>query len=180
MKAIIGITPLYDEKLSSIWMIPGYCDAVADAGCLPVILPLRSDEKTVESVAELCDGILLTGGQDVEPTLYGKERTDRCGEPCRVKDELGLRARSDGERARHTRTRHMPRPATHERRVRRHAGARSADGGGKDGSRDDPAVRPHGTRRKDMRRDAEGSVRHRQSARQQLSPSGGRRACALP
>ena len=69
MKAIIGITPLYDEKLSSIWMIPGYCDAVADAGCLPVILPLRSDEKTVECVAELCDGILLTGGQDVEPTL---------------------------------------------------------------------------------------------------------------
>lgn len=88
MKAIIGITPLYDEKLSSIWMIPGYCDAVADAGCLPVILPLRSDRETVESVAELCDGILLTGGQDVEPTLYGKERTDKCGEPCRVKDEL--------------------------------------------------------------------------------------------
>ena len=88
MKPIIGITPLYDEKLCSIWMIPGYSEAVADAGGLPVILSFGADAGTVRETADMCDGILLTGRQDIAPALYGEEPTKECGAPYPPKDEL--------------------------------------------------------------------------------------------
>ena len=39
MLPVIGITPLWDEKLSSLWMLPGYADGLTACGGLPVILP---------------------------------------------------------------------------------------------------------------------------------------------
>jgi len=73
MKPIIGLTPLWDYKLNSLWMHPAYLDAVADAGAIPVVLPFTdSYEDVCETVARL-DGILFTGGEDVDPVLYNDE-----------------------------------------------------------------------------------------------------------
>ena len=44
MRPVIGVSPLIDEKRNSIWMLPGYVDALAQAGGLPVIIPPTTDE----------------------------------------------------------------------------------------------------------------------------------------
>ncbi len=87
MKPVIGIAPLYDEKKSSIWMLSGYMDGIARAGGVPVILPLRAEDADVERLFRIMDGLLLTGGQDVNPSLYGEENT-ACKELCPARDEL--------------------------------------------------------------------------------------------
>lgn len=69
---IIGITPLVDEKRESLWMLPGYMDAVTQAGGLPIMLPLTFDEAAIDALAAMCDGFLFTGGQDVDPSIYGE------------------------------------------------------------------------------------------------------------
>ena len=42
-KPVIGIVPLVDAGRDSLWMLPGYMDAIAQAGGLGVMLPLAED-----------------------------------------------------------------------------------------------------------------------------------------
>ena len=75
MKPIIGVIPLFDEEKDSIWMVPGYMEGIRAAGGLPIILPLKAEEQETEQVCDMCDGFLFTGGHDVDPALYGAEKS---------------------------------------------------------------------------------------------------------
>lgn len=46
-------------------------------------------DNTKKAVAEACscDGILLPGGADIEPALYGREREEKCGKPNELRDK---------------------------------------------------------------------------------------------
>ncbi len=96
MKPVIGIIPLVDEERESLWMLPGYMDGVTAAGGLPVMLPLEDSESALDQLSAMCDGILLTGGHDVCPELYGEERLPECGAcaPERDRMEQGILARA--------------------------------------------------------------------------------------
>lgn len=74
-RPIIGITPLFGYERDSLWLLPGYMDGIEEAGGLPIMLPLTSDDHEIRQLADMCDGILFTGGQDVNPTLYGEKVT---------------------------------------------------------------------------------------------------------
>ncbi|MDR0223293.1 MAG: gamma-glutamyl-gamma-aminobutyrate hydrolase family protein [Oscillospiraceae bacterium] len=87
-KPLIGVTPLWDEKKKSIWMLPEYLDCVRAAGAVPFILPLTDGEEETRRLSSLCDGFLFTGGQDVSPALYGQEISEKCGEICKVRDKM--------------------------------------------------------------------------------------------
>ena len=75
MKPLIAIVSLYDEKLESYWMLPGYAQGLEDAGASPVILPLTADEETLARYAQTFDGFLFPGGHDLDPALYGHSPT---------------------------------------------------------------------------------------------------------
>lgn len=70
-KPVIGVLPLYDKEKDSYWMLPAYFKGIEAAGGLPVMLPLDG-AADCERLLELCDGLLFTGGQDVDPALYGE------------------------------------------------------------------------------------------------------------
>jgi len=57
----------------SISLSEAYPRAVADAGGIPVIAPPGSSRELVAQCVRRCDGVLLTGGDDVEPQLYEKK-----------------------------------------------------------------------------------------------------------
>lgn len=52
-----------------------YVRSVIDAGGLPLLLPLNDESEAGQEVfhqlLDLCDGVVLTGGGDIEPTAYG-------------------------------------------------------------------------------------------------------------
>lgn len=79
---------VFPEATREIQMTMAYCDAIYSAGGVPVVGP----EHGAEELSELCDALLLTGGRDVEPGLYGEEvlndtvKTD----PPRSEFELAL------------------------------------------------------------------------------------------
>lgn len=78
-KPIIGVLPLYDEHRNSYWMLPGYMKALEAAGAIPIMLPLTSEQCVLEQLVTSVDGLLFTGGHDVDPSLYGHERMEQCG-----------------------------------------------------------------------------------------------------
>ena len=48
-------------------------NAYTDALCRAGAVPLLTCERCAEEMAQLCDGLLLSGGADLDPALYGEE-----------------------------------------------------------------------------------------------------------
>lgn len=78
MKPVIGITMSFDK---SGLVRPGvhynmirreYSEQIQAAGASPIFL-----DNTIEPkhAAELCDGIVISGGEDIHPVFYGHEKT---------------------------------------------------------------------------------------------------------
>lgn len=59
---------------------------------LPVILPITENTDLIREYARRFDGYLFTGGDDVDPALYGEEKIPQCGdiEPERDSFETAL------------------------------------------------------------------------------------------
>lgn len=82
MKPLVGIT-VWKRTLDTFYgpedlqtLSSYYTDSVAAAGMLPVMfassLPTDDADRLVSSV----DGVLVSGGDDVDPALYGEDNTD--------------------------------------------------------------------------------------------------------
>lgn len=56
-----------------------YVRAIIQAGGIPVILPACEDVAIMEAMVDGLDGILLSGGGDVDPALYGQRATGHLG-----------------------------------------------------------------------------------------------------
>lgn len=87
-RPIIGIMPLYDNEKDSYWMLPGYMKSLEQAGAIPMMLPLTEQSEELDYFLEICDGFLLTGGQDVTPEIYGEEKKSVCGETSSLRDSM--------------------------------------------------------------------------------------------
>ena len=93
---LILISPSVEKKGDefgdlSISLSETYQQAVISAGGLPRALPaLESRELIAESVRR-CDGVLLTGGEDVEPRLYGTGLPSGLRRKVRVTPDGGAR-----------------------------------------------------------------------------------------
>src|SRR5690606_16063823 len=65
-----------------------YVDGVRRAGGLALLLP--PGETSVEDVLAACDGFVLTGGGDVDPTLYGGRAHPTVYGVDRVRDDAEI------------------------------------------------------------------------------------------
>ena len=69
-----------------------YVDAVARAGGLPVVIPLGLGEHTLRALFTRLDGLLLSGGGDIDPGRFGARPIDglRSLDPSRDSLEIQL------------------------------------------------------------------------------------------
>ncbi|WP_374711921.1 gamma-glutamyl-gamma-aminobutyrate hydrolase family protein [Symbiobacterium terraclitae] len=76
MEPLIGVTASSRclEEPGQDWLyIPhDYFRAIRRAGGIPVMLPLVADEAEAARVLDRLDGLLLSGGDDLDPSLYGE------------------------------------------------------------------------------------------------------------
>ena len=54
-----------------------YTDSVEKAGGLPLLLHPLSSEEDLLQVLDMANGVILTGSNDIDPTLYGHERHEK-------------------------------------------------------------------------------------------------------
>jgi putative glutamine amidotransferase len=69
------VTPSTEEKGVefydySISLSETYLDCISAAGGLPVVLPCSPSPKLVAEFVRRCDGVMITGGDDIQPELY--------------------------------------------------------------------------------------------------------------
>jgi putative glutamine amidotransferase len=77
MRPRIGITmdageP--DEARPSVELPRDYADSIVRAGGLPVLLAFTHDAGVREEMMEMIDGLLVPGGRDLDPALYGQAK----------------------------------------------------------------------------------------------------------
>lgn len=105
MKPIIGIctnySPLDELGLLTKLGLPGqewqliaddYIKAIERGGGVPVIIPIVEQIENIEPLLACLDGIVFTGGQDIEPRQYGQSVGKNLGviSPERDKQEVAL------------------------------------------------------------------------------------------
>lgn len=56
-----------------------YVISVEQAGAVPVILPVVKEHEILEEQLEGLDGLILSGGTDIDPAFYGEQPTPQCG-----------------------------------------------------------------------------------------------------
>ena len=71
MKPLIGITGNFGDK--GCELAKGYYQSVLEAGGSPVVIPPYTDASAMSALLDELDGIILSGGSDMNPLLVGEE-----------------------------------------------------------------------------------------------------------
>lgn len=67
-----------------------YIECVRRSGGIPVALPLVRDEAVIRHYCDLIQGLVITGGEDVDPWLYGQEPDPNLGRIDTDRDRFDL------------------------------------------------------------------------------------------
>jgi putative glutamine amidotransferase len=95
MRPLIGITSYAEEIRWGVWtedaaLVPlAYVRAVEHAGGRPLVVPPSKDG--LEETLDALDGVIFSGGGDLDPELYGAEPHDETDEPRTERDAAELR-----------------------------------------------------------------------------------------
>jgi gamma-glutamyl-gamma-aminobutyrate hydrolase PuuD len=90
---LIGISAYRELARWGAWDLPAvllpdrYVASVAAAGAIPVLLPPTAG---IDEVVGRLDGLVLSGGGDIDPARYGAERDPHCGSACEDRDRAEL------------------------------------------------------------------------------------------
>jgi len=94
-RPLIGV-PTGREKSQRFFGLPlyimnqTYVRTLENLGALPVMIPLQMSEATLRGIFERLDGLLLPGGEDLDPSHYGAERHPQLGATDKERDRTEL------------------------------------------------------------------------------------------
>ena len=90
MKPLIGLTSSFNWENNQYTLPESYVKAVENNGGTEIILPQTMDIDT-KQLLELVDGIILTGGVDIDPYLYGEPPIPQQGRIDPVRDHFEIK-----------------------------------------------------------------------------------------
>ena len=89
MNCTIAI-PKFEKDLFRKYMQSKYTAALYRAGAKAVWINTDNLDKAIEEMMK-CDGLLLSGGEDVDPKYYGQTPTEKCGTIVPWRDEVEMK-----------------------------------------------------------------------------------------
>jgi putative glutamine amidotransferase len=89
MRAVIGVTLGDGDRKGYHSMREDYVRSVDAAGAVPLVLPTQGPE-AAEAILDRLDGLVLSGGIDVDPALYGCAPHPKLGRVDRARDEFEI------------------------------------------------------------------------------------------
>lgn len=69
-----------------------YVQMIIKCGGIPVVIPVQANKKDILEIIKRVDGIILTGGYDIDPLLYNENPMPELGLVMREVDEFYLKA----------------------------------------------------------------------------------------
>ena len=88
MKPLIGITSNLQDDVLSLSM--DNVQSIIGAGGVPIVLPNLSPEVAEDELVQIIDGLLVTGGGDVDPLTFGEEPKINLRSVCPERDTFEI------------------------------------------------------------------------------------------
>lgn len=92
-RPLIGLTTYLEQAQTGVWDVPAaflpkvYFEAVTKAGGIAILLPPQPVDATIaRDVLASLDGLIITGGKDVDPARYGQQPHPETDAPRRDRD----------------------------------------------------------------------------------------------
>jgi putative glutamine amidotransferase len=100
MRPLIGITVDLNDEADKYESPMAYAAAVEKAGGLPLLIPFRTDLSLIPELVDRLDGIVFSGGNDLDPQLYDQAWHPKAQriDPVRQQFELALLAEVEKRR----------------------------------------------------------------------------------
>lgn len=90
-RPLVGITTSYDDRRKAVHSLrQEYVRAVDAAGGLPVVLAPLLEAAEVPALLARLDALVLSGGGDVDPALFGQAPHPKLGRVLRERDDFEL------------------------------------------------------------------------------------------
>lgn len=89
-KPVIGLASSYEQadEADKIFLLCNYFDFLRQFGAIPLLIPTKAEGAELTYLLEQCDGLLLTGGDDIDPSLYGEVRINDTIEFAPERDKM--------------------------------------------------------------------------------------------
>ena len=85
---VIGVVPRYDFEWTGLAIGDGYLSGLLEAGGVPIVLPTTHDPAIIDRLVKACDGFLIPGGQDIDPSRYGRSRKPHTHRSATARDKM--------------------------------------------------------------------------------------------
>ena len=99
-RPVIGVTTDYSDNEERYLSNMNYAAAVEKAGGLPLLLPFVVDHSLMPQYVDLLDGILFTGGNDMNPARYGEKWHPKVARMDKRREEFEFALIAEVERRR--------------------------------------------------------------------------------
>lgn len=76
--------------LERVNLTNAYVDAIEKAGGVPIVVPVNTNKENIKAQVSTMDGIIISGGDDVNPNLYKEEPVRELGYINPVIDEFDI------------------------------------------------------------------------------------------
>ena len=88
---MIGISGSVEKDESKQYIPRSYMTSVLNAGAIPVLLSVDMDDEHIALCLNQMDGLLLSGGSDIDPMLFGESPASGLDQVNPIRDRLEMR-----------------------------------------------------------------------------------------
>ena len=90
MRSVIGVTGNHDGEEHSFWVRDYYVKSLETAGATALVLPPTQENEIITDYLKICDGVLFSGGGDVDPVHWGENPRPGLGQINPLRDTFEL------------------------------------------------------------------------------------------
>lgn len=96
-RPLVAVTASLDRKSGrheqpSVFLYTSYISVLEAMGLAPVLLTPAHSQAAIRSILSSCRGLVLTGGEDVDPARYGEKPSPALGSVLKERDEMEYHA----------------------------------------------------------------------------------------